>query len=169
MSKQRNGTPGHEYSGDTVGGKPAAGPLPACLNGAAPTTQALQCLRDAVASGIRSLGIDGRYHRTDGNALEMDVPPLEPLSLVVTRPRAEALIDDILFEKSLAVLYAAENIGKSFLAVDFAMSIGSGLPALGRRVRHGKVVYVAGEGTIASRARACGSSIVESLLRASQC
>lgn len=54
----------------------------------------------------------------------------------------------------LALLYGPTNIGKSFVALDLACSVASGLHWLGRRVAEGPVIYVAaGEGVPGLRAR----------------
>lgn len=56
------------------------------------------------------------------------------------------LVEDILTDGGLSVMYGESNSGKSFLACDMGCSIGSGIEWLGHRTVHGAVLYVAGEG-----------------------
>lgn len=56
------------------------------------------------------------------------------------------LIDELIEEKSLSMLFALPGMGKSFLAIDWAASISTGTPWLGREVKQGPVFYLAGEG-----------------------
>ena len=44
------------------------------------------------------------------------------------------------------MLYGPSGVGKSFIALAWAYAIAHGLPWLGRAVRPGSVIYVAGEG-----------------------
>lgn len=56
------------------------------------------------------------------------------------------LVDGILPDQSTAALYGKPGIGKSFIALSWAMCVACGIPWLGRQVRHGPVLYVAAEG-----------------------
>jgi KaiC/GvpD/RAD55 family RecA-like ATPase len=56
------------------------------------------------------------------------------------------LIDGIMPERGLVGIYGPPGIGKSFLALDFAMSVGSGTPWAARAVKKGPVLYIAAEG-----------------------
>src|SRR5947209_2819298 len=56
------------------------------------------------------------------------------------------LIEGLLPASSLAVLAGGSGVGKSFIALDIACSIASGIDWHGRSVMQGDVVYVAGEG-----------------------
>lgn len=56
------------------------------------------------------------------------------------------LIEDILEEENLIGLIGSSGSGKSFLAIDMACSIASGLPFHGRDTTKGTVLYVASEG-----------------------
>lgn len=57
------------------------------------------------------------------------------------------LVEDVLTQGGLSVIYGESNSGKSFLACDMACSIGAGIPWLGKRTVRGAVLYVAGEGS----------------------
>lgn len=81
------------------------------------------------------------------------------------RPRAKYLLDSITYAANLqpsidrdylvkgwldrgctSILYGQSNTGKTFLAVDLAHAISKGLTWGGRRVRKGRVLYIAAEG-----------------------
>lgn len=61
-------------------------------------------------------------------------------------PPPRWLIPGMLTEGSLAAIYGAPESGKSFLAVDMAMAIASGLDWHGREVMPGGALYIAAEG-----------------------
>lgn len=63
------------------------------------------------------------------------------------------LIKGLIDENTLAVLYGTPGAGKTFVAIDFAISIAAGLPCQGRHVKKGLVVYVAMEGPVGFRRR----------------
>lgn len=56
------------------------------------------------------------------------------------------LVDELMEEQSLALLFAAPSSGKSFLALGWGASISTGTPWMGREVKQGPVFYLAGEG-----------------------
>lgn len=57
------------------------------------------------------------------------------------------LVEEVLTQGGLSVMYGESNSGKSFLACDMACSVGAGIPWLGKRTVQGAVLYVAGEGS----------------------
>ena len=59
---------------------------------------------------------------------------------------AEPLIDDILDQGTVGVIYGRSNSGKTFAALDIAASIATGRPWTGRDVATGAVLYIAAEG-----------------------
>lgn len=61
-------------------------------------------------------------------------------------PDPEWLIDGILPKSSMSVLYGSPGLGKTFIALDWALRIGGGLGWLGRDVKAGTVLYVYAEG-----------------------
>jgi RecA-family ATPase len=58
----------------------------------------------------------------------------------------EPLIDGFLYQHSVAALYGQYGEGKSFVALDMALSIATGRPWFGHAVERGPVLYVAPEG-----------------------
>ena len=60
-----------------------------------------------------------------------------------TRPRE--LVEDWLVGRGLNVLFGASQVGKSFLAPDWSLSLTVGIPWLGHRVDKGRVLYVLAE------------------------
>jgi RecA/RadA recombinase len=72
------------------------------------------------------------------------VTPLE----LAAEPGAGSLVEGILSQSSMAVVYGPSGVGKSFLALDMALTIASGLGSWhGHRTESGSVVYIAGEGS----------------------
>jgi hypothetical protein len=56
------------------------------------------------------------------------------------------VIKDVLPQAELVVMYGASGSGKSFLALDMAAAIARGVEWRGKRVRQGRVAYIAAEG-----------------------
>lgn len=79
-----------------------------------------------------------------------DHPLLEPITTF--RDSAEHLmptswlIADLVTTGELASIIGAPGCGKSFIALDMALSIASGIPYHGHTVTQGPVLYLAGEG-----------------------
>lgn len=65
----------------------------------------------------------------------------------------EYLIEDILTRHEVAIIYGESGSGKSFEAIDMAMSVGRGVTFNGKEVRRGAVIYQAGEGGIGVKQR----------------
>lgn len=63
-----------------------------------------------------------------------------------TLPPATFLIDGVLVRNTLAVLWGKPGSGKSFVALDWALSLAVGAWWFGRSVEKSRVLYVAGEG-----------------------
>jgi len=61
-------------------------------------------------------------------------------------PVPEWLITGFIHKGDVAVIYGEPGSGKSFLAIDWALSIATGLSWLGHDVAQGPVLYMAGEG-----------------------
>jgi hypothetical protein len=62
------------------------------------------------------------------------------------RPAPEWIIKGVLPVADLGVIYGDSGSGKSFLTMDMALAICRGVPWRGRKVRQGRVLYVAAEG-----------------------
>lgn len=58
----------------------------------------------------------------------------------------EFLVQDLIETESLGLIFGDPGCGKSFVAVDLAMSVATGLPFHGREVKQGSVFFIAGEG-----------------------
>ena len=61
-------------------------------------------------------------------------------------PPVEWLIDGLITSRGFSVLYGAPAVGKSFVAIDMALSVAYGREWQGRSVKDGAVLYIAGEG-----------------------
>jgi hypothetical protein len=60
--------------------------------------------------------------------------------------RPAPVLADLLDRDSLAVLYAAKGIGKTYLALDMALCVANGFLWQGHMPGYGRVLYVVGEG-----------------------
>ena len=66
---------------------------------------------------------------------------------LLTDPKpTQFLVDELLEDGSLALLFAPPSAGKSFLALSWSACIATGNPWMGRDVQQGPVFYLAGEG-----------------------
>jgi hypothetical protein len=61
-------------------------------------------------------------------------------------PEPEWLIEGLFVRNSFALLSGSPGVGKTFVALDWAMCLGTGVDWMGRTVAGGKVIYVAAEG-----------------------
>jgi hypothetical protein len=66
------------------------------------------------------------------------------------------LVEDVLTESGLSMLWGRSGAMKSFVALDMAMCVATGLPWHGKTVKHGLVIYVAAEGSHGLGRRAVG-------------
>jgi hypothetical protein len=66
----------------------------------------------------------------------------------------EWLIDGLVPEDGLVVLYGEPTAGKSFLALDWGLSVATGVAWLGHSVKQGELVYIYAEGVRGLRRRA---------------
>ena len=86
------------------------------------------------------------------NAGEPDVDYFDFVgaSYIRNMPPIDWVIGDgdsgIITQHGLSVMYGAPGAGKSFIALDMALSIAEGIPWQGMQTRQGKVLYIAGEG-----------------------
>lgn len=68
------------------------------------------------------------------------------LDYLKNMPPVEWLLDGILTRHGFAVLYGAPGIGKSFMSIDWALSIAYGQDWHGRQTKRNAVLYLAAEG-----------------------
>lgn len=61
-------------------------------------------------------------------------------------PALEPLVEDVLFRDTLARIYGASGTFKSFMTLDFAGCVATGIPWHGQAVRQGDVIYLVAEG-----------------------
>jgi hypothetical protein len=71
---------------------------------------------------------------------------LKTIAEVMLQPPPQWLIQKVVQEKSLTVIFGSSNAGKSFLVLDMALGIARGVDWFGRKVQPGIVVYLAIEG-----------------------
>jgi hypothetical protein len=72
--------------------------------------------------------------------------PVIPAAAFSSGEPPQWIVKHVLPAAELVVLYGASGSGKSFLALDIAGCIARGVPWRGKRVRQGRVVYIAAEG-----------------------
>jgi hypothetical protein len=93
------------------------------------------------------------------DGIEQEVAPslrrtrLLSVAAIETLPRPDFLIDGLLVASGLSVLFGPPGAGKSFLALDWSLCIGTGFRWMARPVIRGPVVYVAAEGSAGLGAR----------------
>lgn len=78
---------------------------------------------------------------------------LYSISELLSLPSPKWLIENLFTLGALVVVYGAAAHGKSFLALDWALSVAHGALWQGRTVQQGSVVYVAAEGGASIRRR----------------
>lgn len=111
----------------------------------------------APADAPEPVGAAGAVARaTSHGAAEAALPELTPTERlrdllirgddVLTIPPPKPLIAGLLDLDSLAVLYGPSGSGKSFVAIDWALSVATGSWWLGHEVSRSPVLYVAAEG-----------------------
>ncbi|HET9111671.1 MAG TPA: AAA family ATPase [Ktedonobacterales bacterium] len=61
-------------------------------------------------------------------------------------PPLQGILGDILFDESVSYLYGPSGRWKSFVALDWSLSIATGRPWMGRHVVEGDVLYICSEG-----------------------
>lgn len=77
----------------------------------------------------------------------------EPVHEFANTTAAPWIVKGVLPQAGLAVIYGASGAGKSFVVLDLALAIARGQPWRGRKVRQGRVAYVAAEGADGFRKR----------------
>lgn len=69
-----------------------------------------------------------------------------PAAEFANRPRPKYLIQDLLPQADLAIVYGDSGSGKSFVVTDISMAIARGEAWRGLKTRRGRVVYIVAEG-----------------------
>lgn len=106
------------------------------------------------AIGYTILGLDDLGPAQDTETANDDKGAQEKSSLYRVHKLAELLdappieyhIKGVLPKCEVAMIYGASGSGKSFVALDMAMSVASGVPWRERRVKKGRVIYLVAEG-----------------------
>ena len=100
-------------------------------------------------SGARRKGFDQQKSSTKDSVDEMCLSKIRPflrrLSDITLEP-IQFLIDGLIPQGSLSMLFGDPGCGKSFLAIDIAMCIATGSRFHSKPVKRGAVIYIAGEG-----------------------
>ena len=68
-------------------------------------------------------------------------------------PDPEYLVEGVLPEKSVCVLYGEPSSGKTFVALSLALACANGQPWIGRKTRPARILYVAAEGVLGIKYR----------------
>ena len=61
-------------------------------------------------------------------------------------PAPQYVLENVITENSLFELYGKQKSGKTFWALALSLSIACGLDFYGRKAKHGKALYIVGEG-----------------------
>jgi hypothetical protein len=79
-----------------------------------------------------------------------------PVHEIAERPAPEWLVDELLPETDLAMIYGPPSSGKSFAALDLAFAVSHGFTWFNRKTKAGPVVWIAAEaaGAMRNRSRA---------------
>jgi hypothetical protein len=105
----------------------------------------------AEPAGPRSVGVTSEeYFEKRVQALEAEL--LDSSALDSIEP-LEPVIADVLYRDTLARVYGASGTFKSFMTLDFAGCVGSGMTWHGQEVTQGPVIYLVAEGMRGIRKR----------------
>ena len=86
-------------------------------------------------------------HQTAQNTPDEGNPfALISLDTIMTMPNPRWLVECVIPEYSLSVVYGQPKNGKSFFVLDLALCIAAGVSWNNHSVQQGHVVYIAGEG-----------------------
>ncbi len=106
---------------------------------------------DEVMDIVRSAPVVTAQPEPGDDAPEVEDGAVEPYHTmrrgeVFAMPPVEFLVDGLLTDTGFAMMYGAPGTGKSFLAIDIALSVAHGREWQGQDVKQGRVLYIAGEG-----------------------
>lgn len=106
---------------------------------------------DMVADGLQKLEV------TDAESPGQEVKPpryvFEPVHSFASTTALPWIIKGVLPKAGLAVVYGASGSGKSFAVLDMSLAIARGTEWRGKRVKQGRVAYIAAEGADGFRKR----------------
>jgi AAA domain-containing protein len=105
-----------------------------------------------------ALAIDARPRPNGANsgsrkARKMEIEWFAVAATAAEIETADPLIDGLLDDGAMSVLYGDSNSGKTFIALDMAFHVATGAPWNNRAVKRGLVIYVAAEGGTRIRKR----------------
>jgi AAA domain len=87
-------------------------------------------------------------HETDqvNNLTRALTFPLLSMEALHELPDIDWLVEDLLQESTISIMSGNGGVGKTFIALDFALHIAHGIPWQGKRVKQGSVLYIYSEG-----------------------
>ena len=88
-----------------------------------------------------------------GEKRRFDFLDFDEAAVIDPANEAAPLIKGLLDQGAMSVLYGDSNVGKTFVAMDMAFHVATGLPYAGLKVTRGLVVYIAAEGGRGARKR----------------
>lgn len=96
------------------------------------------------------LAKDAPVYEDDPGVVEPDLRPdifeTYDIDYLMNMPPIEWLMEGLLTKHGFGVIYGAPGIGKSFMSIDWALTIACGLEWHGRPTKRGAVLYIAAEG-----------------------
>lgn len=104
---------------------------------------------DEIEDGAADDGDDFQVIEDDGTQQQEEKPSrfaLVTVSEDLKRPPPDWVIDELLPQATLAMVYGEWSSGKSFATLDLVLHIAMGMPWRGLKVVRQKVVYILGEG-----------------------
>ena len=116
----------------------------------------LKTLEDAVASyQAKPKRAAAPAHKPHVARPDMGETPLPVIWFRDVLPATDTadLVEDLLCERQMSVVYGESNCGKTFFMMDIALHVAMGRAWRGREVEQGAVIYVACEGGFGSRNR----------------
>lgn len=128
-------------------------------NGATVTGRSLVHLANEFGAGILLNGPASAEEfeaLVDQASADTSKPPrynFEPVHLFADSKALPWMIKGVLPKAGLAVVYGASGSGKSFAVLDMALAIAQGIEWRGKRVKQGRVAYIAAEGADGFRKR----------------
>lgn len=106
-------------------------------------------------------GYQAQVQSSDDDGVEVQLLNFVQASNLPDWEPPHELIEGMLIERTMSVVYGDSNTGKSFLVLDMAAHVSLGLPWFGRQVKRGAVLYLAAESpkSIQNRSRALADKL----------